>query len=160
MNTFKKFIRYIIIGILLFLFVTFASTQFVKQTYHEIKSSVETSSPEIMIQEAKATNVNGYAKGIINNNTSSDMNEIYLKADLYGITGTYLGTKQLDLGSFKQDEAKEFYINFKSSEVEEVKLSLTNEGKKQETFSETDKSTALKYLGLTILVMAIIKGIL
>lgn len=160
MGTVKKFIKYIIAGILLFIFVTFASTEFVKQTYQFIDYDVETSSPEIIIDQVRATSVNGYVKGIVNNDTEHYIDNINLKVDTYGRTGTYLGSKYYSLGNFKQNEAKEFNVSFKFDGVKECKISLTREEAPVETLEEIPQDTKLKYLGVTLLILILIQAYL
>lgn len=158
MDTLKKFIRYVIAGIFLFIFVTFASQMLVKQTYQDIAYTIETSSPKIIIEEAKSTLINGYITGRVNNSTLGYINETNLKVDLYGKTDTHLGTKYLDLGNFKQNETKEFYLNFDVNRVSSCKVSLSKEGYVPEELPKMTEQDRLKVFGIGLITLIVLNA--
>ena len=71
--------RYFIWFILLFAFVTIGSILAIKTMYHDIMiHEIESTTLTITVEEAKATNVNGYIKGNLKNEREEDVNEKYL----------------------------------------------------------------------------------
>ena len=157
MGTMNKFFKYFICFVLLFIFVTIASYFVVRNTYKAIaKCEIEEGNPKISIQEAKATSINGYLIGTVNNNTLGYISDLKVKADFYGKTGTYLGSKYLALGNFKQDETKEFRLNFKFNKVESYKVSLTEEDIPAREMTEEERTKLRQHFLILTLVTLIL----
>lgn len=156
METTKKCIRYALGGFLLFLFVTYAAETFVMQSYQPIKTNIVSSSPEIIIDRARATPMNGYVEGSVKNNTSGYINNTNLKVDFYGKTGTYLGSKYLELGNFKQNETKDFGLTFDQNNVKECKVSLVNKAIDTEEIERILGEDTLRDLGKAVLITVFI----
>ena len=157
METMKKFLKYFICFMLLFIFVTITSYFAVRNTYKAIaKCEIEEGSPKITLQEAKATSTNGYLLGTINNNTLGYVSDLKVKADFYGKTGTYLGSEYLAVGNFKQNETKEFRLNFKFNKVESCKISLTEEDIPAREMTEEEKTKLRQHFLILTLVTLIL----
>ena len=69
MDKFKKWIRWIVLLILLFLFVSIMSRAIIISMYKPKECKVLFESPNIEILDSKATNANGYIYGCITNTT-------------------------------------------------------------------------------------------
>ena len=69
MDKFKKWIRWIVLLILLFLFVSIMSRAIIISMYKPKECTVLFESPNIEILDSKATNANGYIYGCITNTT-------------------------------------------------------------------------------------------
>ena len=157
MGTMNKFFKYFICFVLLFIFVTIASYFVVRNTYKAIaKCEIEEGNPKISIQEAKATSINGYLIGTVNNNTLGYISDLKVKADFYGKTGTYLGSEYLALGNFKQNETKEFRLNFKFNKVESYKVSLTEEDIPAREMTEEERTKLRQHFLVLTLVTLIL----
>ena len=73
-------IMYILIIALLFVFSNVMIYLYINGTYKAIEDSkIEVENPNITIEQAKATYVNGYVNGKIKNNTEETINEKYIK---------------------------------------------------------------------------------
>ena len=71
--------RWLIWFILLFAFVTVGTYFAVKTMYTDITEySIREGNPSITVNEAKATNVNGYIKGEVKNESDSELEGEYL----------------------------------------------------------------------------------
>ena len=76
----KNLKRWFLYGILLFAFVTVGVIVGIKSMYQPFNSYVVSNDViTIKVDEAKKTNVNGYVKGSISNNSDSEVNGKYIK---------------------------------------------------------------------------------
>ena len=87
---------------------------------------VDNNKIQITINEAKATSINGYIKGIVKNNSNSNINEQYLRIDLFSKRNVNLGTKYIRIENLKANQEKEFELNFKLSNVSYYVITETN----------------------------------
>lgn len=112
-------------GLLIVIFAIFSDFMIkvgLKNTYKEIPGIIDTSSPEIVINEVKTTDVDGYAKGTIKNNTEESIDKIYIKLDLYSKRDINLGTKYLEIKSLNKEQNLDFEIQFRYSNVDHYKI--------------------------------------
>ena len=77
--------------------------------------------------DVKTTDVNGYAKGIIKNNTEQDIEKIYIKLDLFSKVDTNMGTEYYEVTNLKAGESKEFEIKYKYANVKKYEINCVNE---------------------------------
>ena len=87
---------------------------------------VDNNKIQITINEAKATSINGYIKGIVKNNSNSNINEQYLRIDFFSKRNVNLGTKYIRIENLKANQEKEFELNFKLSNVSYYVITETN----------------------------------
>lgn len=124
MKTMKKFLRYFILFILLFLWVSgliYIGTR--NMNYEEeqiIECVTQTTSPVIEIIECKK----GALKGIIKNDTGILINVIYVKAEFYDKNNNLLETKYSEIKYFNVGEKAKFEIEFSNKNVTNVKVTL------------------------------------
>lgn len=119
--------RWFLWGILLFIFVTIGAYICIKSMYIPIpKYEVHTIAPVIRVEEAKATNVNGYVKGIIKNNTSAEINGKYIKFDFFNKKDEIKGTEYIEIQSLNVSEAKTYEIKFKYDNVEKFIVTVVD----------------------------------
>lgn len=107
-------------GILIVVFAIFSNFMIkvgLNNTYHTISGTVKTVNPEITMSEVRTTDVNGYAKGVINNNLGEDIDKIYIKLDLYSKRDVNLGTEYFEITNLKDNEKHEFEIEYRYSQV-------------------------------------------
>lgn len=81
---------------------------------------------EIQVEEAKATHVNAIVKGKFTNHTKQDINNQYLKIDLYSRRDNLLDTKYVTLESLKMGESQDFTMGFKSMGAVKCTMQLTD----------------------------------
>lgn len=127
MKTMKKFLRYFILFILLFLWVSglmYVGTRRnvkkgeIKQT-SIIAYEVQNNSPIIEVTQCK----DGQLKGTITNDTKVLINVIYVKAEGYDLNNNLLETQYSEIKYFNVGEKAKFEIDFKNKDVEKIKIS-------------------------------------
>lgn len=124
MATVKKIARYAVI-IVVFVILTDCMIKVgLRSTYKTISGEIKTSSPEIIMEEVKTTDVNGYAKGKIKNNSDKDIERMYIKLDLYSKRDVNLGTEYLEINNLKVGKEQEFEIKYKYSNVNHYEITI------------------------------------
>jgi len=96
-------------------------------TYNDKETKVYISSPKVIVEESKATSINGYIKGSIKNNTQEIITDKYLKIDMYSARDVNLGTKYVKIDSLQSNESQEFEMWYEFSNVDYAILTTTNE---------------------------------
>ena len=120
--------RYFIWFILLFAFVTIGSILAIKTMYHDITvHEIESTIPTIMVEEAKATNVNGYVKGNLKNESEEDVKGKYLTFRLYDENMELIGTEYIEIDTIKVGETKSYEMKFKRDKVDSVFITILDE---------------------------------
>ena len=125
MDRLKTFLIYLIILVAFFFFSNFLIFVGLNTNYKKI-SSVGDIPPQIQINQAEATLVNGRIRGIVTNNEGENIDGKYIKTDLYSPRGVLLGTKYLELQNLSNGAQEEFELYFKAKEVENFKMTITD----------------------------------
>lgn len=124
MKTFGIF-ALIVIGFMIFsnIMINLAT----KAVYSPMSVYLNTKNGEdFQIKEAKATHVNAIIKGEFTNHTKQDINNKYLKLELYSRRDNLLDTKYVALDSLKIGESKEFSMGFKSMGAVKCTMEVTD----------------------------------
>ena len=120
--------RWLIWFILLFAFVTIGSIMAVKTMYKDIDIyAIQESNLVIKVNEAKATNVNGYIKGEIKNDYNEIVSEKYLCFLLYNKNNELKGTEYIEIGTLKPGETKSYELKFKKDNINRFCVLVTEE---------------------------------
>lgn len=155
----KTFLKYLILFILLYIIFDFFTYKYLVNSYKNIKTyEIVAESPEVKIEEAKATAVNGYIKGTVKNTTGKNIEKTNIKIDLYNTRGSNLGTKYVKLDNFTQNELREFNINFKATNISHFEVSFTDENVDEDIEKQAEelKNTVNKWLPFAGLVTLIV----
>ena len=128
MDRMKTFGRYLIIFILFYVFVSFASYGFIRSTLSNMEiSNNEMESPEVTIEEAKSSRVHGYVKGTVKNNTEETYGDnTYIKYDFISNKGNIITSKYLDVSNMKPGDTKDFNVRFNAENIAKTSMSLVN----------------------------------
>ncbi len=122
MKTMKKFWKYFINFIVLFLLVSglmyLGTMNRDIQEKQIIQCTVQTTSPVIEVTEC----TDGVLKGTITNDTSILINVIYVKAEFYDKDNNLLETKYSEIKYFNVGEKAKFEMEFSNENVENVKV--------------------------------------
>ena len=120
--------RYFIGFILLFAFVTIGSVYAIKTMYHDITlyRIQEDVNPRITVQEARATNVNGYIKGELVNESEEDVTDMNLTFFLYNSDNELVGTEYIDIGTIPSGQTKTYELQFRRDKIDSFVVALTN----------------------------------
>jgi len=97
---------------------------------------------EIINNESRATNVNGYMNLSVKNNMSSNLENRYMKLDLYNKQDLLALTEYVDISGLKENELKDFQLKFNANNIEKYKISVVNE--------KPDTSGVIRILGFDI----------
>ena len=119
--------RWLIWFVLLFAFVTVGTIIAVKSMYQDIKVyEIRSSNPVITVNEAKATNVNGYIKGEIRNESEETINNKYLCFVLCDENNEVVGREYLEIGSFASGESKTYELQFRRDNIDTFYVIVTD----------------------------------
>ena len=119
--------RWLIWFILLFAFVTIGSILAIKSMYHDITSyEILSENPIVTVSEAKATNVNGYIKGEIRNESEEDVSNKYLCFMLCNENNDVIGTEYIEIGNLISGQTKTYELQFKRDNVDRFIVGLAD----------------------------------
>ena len=124
MKTMKKFLRYFILFILLFLWVSglmYIGTRNINKEDEQIQAIqcvTQSTSPVIEITKCE----DGILQGTIKNDTNILISIIYVKAEFYDKDNNLLETKYSEIKYFNVGEKAKFEIEFSSKNVTDVKV--------------------------------------
>ena len=117
--------RYFIWFILLFAFVTVGSILAIKSMYQNIAVfQTNNTVPTITVQEAKATNVNGYIKGELRNESEEEISGKYLLFVLLDENQEIIGTESIAIDLIAVGETKSYDLEFRRDNVEGVYVTI------------------------------------
>ncbi len=151
MNTMHQFKQYLICFILLFIFVGYMSKAFIASTYIPIRNiEITSESPKIEIMEAKSTNVNGFVVAKITNNTSSVIDNKYIKLDFFSKHDNILGSKYLKVSNLDIDDTAQFKLDYKFDGVKSIKGNVVDALPDGENINISLELTREEKLALTI----------
>ena len=125
----KKLTKYVIWLILGFIFVSVMCYLFVRQMFYPFNEedySINTTYPEVKIEEAKHTNYNGYVKGTIKNNTENDMSNLYIRIEFKNKDGVEKCTESYYIENLKANATEEFKVIYDAQNVTKFDLSIAD----------------------------------
>ena len=123
----RNFRRYFIWFILLFAFVSIGSVMAVKSMYQDMTIyRIQETNPQITVSEAKATNVNGYIKGAISNNSDKSITDKNLTFFLYNSDNELKATEYIDIGTLSEGQLKTYELKFKEDDIDRFLVAITN----------------------------------
>ena len=122
----KKFFKYFLAFVALYIIVDIGSYMSIKSTYIPKDYEVEIENPQVTVGEFKATTLNGYINGQINNNTDAVITGKALKFDYYSENDILMGTKYFRIDNFLIGETLNFESRFNYDNVDHVKISLVD----------------------------------
>lgn len=141
MDRMKTLGIYALCVILFFVFSNIMIDIAVKAMYNSIDANIEQrDNLKIDLSEARATYVNGYVEGSINN-SGEDVERAYVKIDLYSKRDVLLGTKYVKIEDFRKNETRDFRMGFEFTDVDYCNISIVYEVDKDVTedqFSTTE----------------------
>lgn len=124
----KKFLKYLIWLVLLYLIVNGLTYLATKDDYKELTNyTISTDSPKIEVTESMATYTHGYIKGQVTNNTGEHIQKTYLQLDFYDKDGIYLGKEYKALEYFNSNETIKFDVDYTYTNVSKIKIGISNQ---------------------------------
>ena len=128
MKTMKKFWKYFINFVVLFLLVSglmYLGTMNMNKEEKAINCVAQTEKPVINVTECTSNNKGGILKGTITNDSEVLINVIYVKAEFYDENNNLLGTKYSEIKYFNVGEKAKFEIEFNYENVSKVNVTAT-----------------------------------
>lgn len=123
----KNLKRWFLWGILLFIFVSVGTTVCMKTIYSPIASfEVQATMPAVKVDEAKATNANGYIKGIVKNFGVEEINGKYIKFEFYTKNEVNIGNEYIEIETLKPQESKTYELEFRYNNVEKFIITIAD----------------------------------
>lgn len=111
--------RWLIWFILLFAFVTVGTIFAVKTMYKDITVyEIRESDPTVTVSEAKATNVNGYIKGDVKNETENEMGKKRICFILFDKNNEIISEEYIEIDNLQPGESKTYELKFKRDNVD------------------------------------------
>lgn len=158
-NRMKNFFTYFLMFILLYAIVDILSFGYIYSTYKTIEQyEIVVTNPDVTVEKAKATNVNGFVEGKIRNNGTTTISNQYLKFDFYSERGVKVGTKYLKVDTLGESTEKEYKVQFRFDNVKyfTVNLATQEEVDNAQEFElkiEDDIGVPLLFSGLLLLIL-------
>ena len=123
----RNFRRYFIWFILLFAFVSIGSVMAIKSMYKDMTVyRIQDTNPAITVSDAKVTNVNGYIKGEIKNNSDESVTDKNLTFFLYNSDNELKATEYIDIGTLSAGQSKTYELKFKEDGIDRFLVAITN----------------------------------
>ena len=119
--------RWFLWAVLLFTFVGICTYVCVNSMYESITQyKIQAEVPNVTVSEAKATNVNGYVRGTVTNQTETELNGKYIKFIFYTEDNADIGTEYVEIGTLKPQETKTYEAKFRYPKVEKFIVTITD----------------------------------
>lgn len=117
--------RWILWGVLLFLFVGICTYVCVKSFYQPIKAyDIQAEYPMVTVEEAKKTSANGYVKGTVTNQGDTELKGKYIKFTFYTKHDVDIGKEYIEIGNLQPKETKTYEVKFKYPNVERFVVTI------------------------------------
>ncbi len=124
----KVLFCYVLLFITVFVFSDIMIYLYTKSLYQPMeKYEVNIEAPQVTINVAEASNVNGNVKGTIKNTTQEKITDKYIRFDFYTPREVNVETKYLKIDGLEVNEEKQFELGFKYDNVSNVKVSMAGE---------------------------------
>lgn len=135
MGRIKTFAKYIIWLVAFYLFAMLMMYIGLNSSYKNIELSDE-NSEQIKIDIAQATKVNGRIYGEITSTEENNLNDKYIKVQIYNKKDELIGTKYLKIENTVVNEPKKFIVYFSAENIEKYSVDIVENAEKEK--EETD----------------------
>lgn len=118
------------LGIVGFMFLSFVlENGLIENMYKKMSGQIIPSSSNIAVEDVtgKASNVNGFMSFNLVNNSSSNLDNQYIKIDLYSKQGLLAATKYVRVQDVPASATKTYQVKFKGNEIRGYEISLVSE---------------------------------
>ncbi len=135
MKRLKTFLTYLILVVAFFALSKFLEAGFIRNMYKDMIGTVDGDFTyngqaiylDIVVNEAKSTNVNGYVDLTITNKANVDIEEAYLKVNLHSKSEVLAITKFMDIKDLKAGESRNYKLNFEGKYIKTYIVVATDE---------------------------------
>ena len=131
----KTFLTYLLLIIAFFAVSKFLEAGLIRNTYKDMTGKAigeftyngQSAYVDIVVNEAKSTRVNGYVDMTITNKSSMDIEEAYLRVDLYSKSDVLAITKYMDIKDLKIGESRNYRLDFEGKYIKIYIVTAQNE---------------------------------
>ena len=135
MSRLKTFLTYLILIVAFFAVSKFLEAGLIRNMYKDLTGKVigdfsyngQEIYLDIVVNEAKATNVNGYIDLTVTNKANIDIEEAYLKVNLHSKSEVLAITKFMDIKDLKAGESRNYKLNFEGKYIKTYIVLATDE---------------------------------
>lgn len=143
MDRMKTFFTYFLIFVGFFVMSNILENGLIYDMYEKINGEINNNlGVEVVSNEFRATNVNGYMNFSVTNNTNSTLKDRYMKLDLYNKQGLIAATEYIDLNGLNPNEKKDYNLKFSANNIEGYEATIVDE--------KPDNSGVIRILGFDI----------
>jgi len=127
-DTTKKFFKYLIAFIIVFGAVSFLTSILMDWSYEPVKKgAVAEKYFKIDNLDCKATNVNGYVEGKVENTTNSYVDYLRIIIELYNENNIKMGEEYYEFVDFRAGETRNFRVDYKYEGIKEYNIKWSRE---------------------------------
>lgn len=126
MGTILKLRKYIIWGILFYIFTMFMMYVGFNSTYKNMEQ-IEDTPEQMQIEVAQSTKVNGRIFGKVTSTEENDLNGKYIKIQIYDKRDELIGVKYLKIEDTQINEPKKFVVYFTAENIKSYKVELLDD---------------------------------
>lgn len=128
MKRMKSFFIYFLLFSALFIVTTLLEKGMVFSMYGDIKGNTFNSNElTVAVEQAKATNVNGYMKFKITNDSNNYIDSSYAKIEFIDEYNLKAITDYVIINDLEPGQSKEYKINFRGNKIEKYDISFVSE---------------------------------
>lgn len=143
MDRMKTFFIYFLIFVGFFVMSNMLENGLIYDMYEKINGEIYNKyGIEVVNNDSRATNVNGYMNLSVMNNTDSVLENRYMKLDLYNKQDLLAATEYIELNKLNPNEKKNFNLKFNANNIEKYEVSIVDE--------KPDTSGIIRVLGFDI----------
>lgn len=127
MKRVKQIATFTILAIIFAIFTDYMAKVGLRNSYKTISGEIKSVSPQITVTDAKTTDVQGYLKADVKNNSEEKIEKIYIKLDLFSKRDVNLGTEYLEINDLEAGKERSIEIKYKYSNVDHYEITTKNE---------------------------------
>ncbi|MBR3720346.1 MAG: FxLYD domain-containing protein [Clostridia bacterium] len=143
MDRMKLFLKYLLIVVLFFIFSNIMIKAFLKVSFTDMHGyEVNVTGAFVDIKEARASNRNGYIKGIVKNNTDATIENKYLKFSMISKNDIVIGEKYVFIEKMEAEQLREFEVKFDFDHVKTFKVEMVDSKPEEVSFIDLIKTNA------------------
>ena len=99
----------------------------IRTMYHDMTTyEIHSSNPGVSVSEAKSTNVNGYIKGEVKNESEEEISGKYLCFLLCNADNDIIEKQYIEIGNISPKQTKTFELNFKRDGITRAYIIVTD----------------------------------
>lgn len=125
----KTFLLYFLGIVGFFILSLILENGLIANMYKKMDGNIQDRGYAISVEgiSGRATNINGYMKFRLSNNSDKEQNDYYAKIDLYSKNGLLAATKYVKVEGINPGSSKDYEVKFKGTELKSYDISIIPE---------------------------------